>query len=159
MLHSQAFASAGLGGWKLQGIVKPSDSPKFWIPSTTFRPPTLLLSKNKQDPAFWFFSWAEPNSSSFNCSGSLFQFGQTISSSNSGKVESNAVLLEMRMVIQEKHLEQLFYLKKKAKEKKFLRQFCWSDICSSLVCTAVFEMTNQMYRTVFVYNATNLIPS
>ncbi|KAI5559775.1 hypothetical protein POPTR_016G000900v4 [Populus trichocarpa] len=25
----EAFASAGLGGWKLQGIVKPSDSPKF----------------------------------------------------------------------------------------------------------------------------------
>ncbi|KAG6744446.1 hypothetical protein POTOM_051075 [Populus tomentosa] len=26
---AMAFASAGLGGWKLQGIVKPSDSPKF----------------------------------------------------------------------------------------------------------------------------------
>ena len=52
----------------------------------------------------------------------------------------------------EKHLEQLFYKKN--------RNFYGSSVdllCSSFVYTVVFEMTNQMYRTVFVYNATNLI--
>ncbi|KAJ6967483.1 hypothetical protein NC653_035638 [Populus alba x Populus x berolinensis] len=69
----EAFASAGLGGWKLQGIVKPR---------------------------------------------SLLQFGQTISSSNSRKVESNAVLLEMRMLAVQVEIKSKHYIRTRSSPRR-----------------------------------------